>query len=85
MPSKILGVTGMRVGGFARYALISNKLRQRLLHGLHAFRATGFDICAESMVVSTANEIPNSAGGHQDLNRRIAIDAIDGGHELAGE
>ena len=78
---KIFRVAAMRVGGFERDSLVSNKLCQGLLHGLHALRAPSFNICPELMVVSAANEIPNSAGGHQNFNCRIAIDAVDGGQE----
>src|SRR5215831_532114 len=62
VPPQILGMAAMREGRFAGDSLVSNELRQGLLHRLHSLRAPGFDIRPELMVVSAANEIANPAG-----------------------
>ena len=33
------------------------------------------------MVISAANQIPDSAGGHKDFDSGVAIDSVDSGQE----
>jgi hypothetical protein len=74
-------MAGMGVGCVPRDAVIAHEFSQGLLYGLHAIGAAGFDVGSELMVVSTANQIADCAGGHEDFNGRIPVNSIDGRQE----
>ena len=79
--AEIFGVAGMGVGCVAGDAVIAHELGQRLLYGLHAFGPAGFNVGSELMVVSAANQISDSAGGHEDFNGGVAVDSVDCGQQ----
>ena len=74
-------MAGMRVGCVARDAVVAHEFSQGLLYGLHALGASGFNVSSELMVVSTANQIADCTGGHENLDGGITVNPIDGGQE----
>ena len=74
-------MTAMGVGCVAGDTLTANEFSEGLFDGLHSFRAAGFNVGSELMVVATTNQIADSAGGHEDFDGGIAIDSVDGGQE----